>query len=186
MPGGSLFAQLHQKCIPLSRPTQVSIALQIARGVFFLHSSGVIHRDLKSPNILMNENCTIAKVVDFGLSKTKAAQSLLVTHVGTPEYMAPEVMQGRPYSFSADVFAVGLIIYEVIVRKLPYSPELPIAAHVFNVVQGKRPPIPPALPQSWVQILTSLWHADPNQRMRLAEAIWRMERIDAEVNNRPI
>ena len=89
---------------------QVRLALEIASGMQYLHEQGVAHRDLKSPNILIDANWH-ARVADFGLSKVSAAP--LGTQLGTWAWMAPEVLNSTPYGPSADVYSFGICLWEI-------------------------------------------------------------------------
>ena len=102
----------------------------IARAVAFLHSKNVCHRDLKLENILLLESgptCRI-KVTDFGLSKKWSSINILETFVGTPNYMAHEVIQGageplwniRPYSCKSDCWSLGVILYVLLSGRQPF------------------------------------------------------------------
>ena len=103
---------------------------QIAHAVAFLHSKNVCHRDLKLENILLLESgptCRI-KVTDFGLSKKWSSTNILETFVGTPNYMAPEVIQGAgepsrnmlPYSCKSDCWSLGVILYILLSGRHPF------------------------------------------------------------------
>jgi serine/threonine protein kinase len=122
---GSLFSKIHQKDGP-SFPYQFKLSLlkDVCRGMAYLHQSGIVHRDLKSPNILITDR-NVAVIADFGLSKD-AVGTMTMSAIGTPHWMAPEILQGERYSNSADVWAFGVIIFEVIAQKLPYMGISPI------------------------------------------------------------
>ncbi|KAL4504223.1 hypothetical protein ABPG72_021061 [Tetrahymena utriculariae] len=114
--GGSLFNFiLKQKNIP--QINQIEICLQISKGLQWLHSQNIIHRDLKPESILLtqrNQNC-LFKITDFGYSCF--AQNQLQSIIGTINYMAPEVLSQNPYSKTVDIWAIGLIMYEIAYRK---------------------------------------------------------------------
>ena len=86
----------------------------------YLHQQNVIHRDLKSANVLLDsENRGL--ISDFGLSKANTIGTVTMSALGTPHWMAPETLRGDRYSASADVWAFGVIVFEVATRKLPFE-----------------------------------------------------------------
>ena len=88
-----------------------------------MHGKNILHRDIKSQNIFITKN-DILKLGDFGISKQVDTKSALnATACGTPYYMAPEVCQELPYSNKADVWAIGVILYELITLKKPFDAE---------------------------------------------------------------
>jgi len=106
---------------------RVDIALQIATALLYLHSQKVLHRDLKSLNVLLDgETCKSAraKICDFGLStksKSGFGTTLKTQGVGSPLWMAPEVTRGEEYTFSADVYSFGILLWEIVFGKVPYQ-----------------------------------------------------------------
>ena len=87
----------------------------------YMHSLGIVHRDLKSHNILVDENLNI-KVGDFGLARFKADLNKgTMQYSGTPAYMSPELYQKRAYDESVDVFAYGTLLWELVSREVPYD-----------------------------------------------------------------
>lgn len=103
--GGSLRQYLHSTGGPLAHALQTAFLHDIATGMSFLHSEGILHRDLKSANVLMFDNGRL-KLCDFGLSKIKAESSTRSKGgaAGTAQWMAPEVMRGSPTDEQADVY----------------------------------------------------------------------------------
>jgi len=103
---------------PLSMLQRLRMARHCALGLSLLHQHLVIHRDVKSLNILVTEDYS-CKLTDFGCAKLISDRQIFNTaNSGTPLWMAPEVKQGQ-YSFSADIFSLGLVVYELFERKLP-------------------------------------------------------------------
>ena len=136
--GGSLYDRLHvrAKRVNFSWKQKVSILGQISQACLFLHQQGIVHRDLKSHNILL-EGCPgnriTPKVCDFGLAKSKdkmeASQAANTQSVGTPLWMAPEVVTNDNYGSECDVYSFAIIMYEVLFERLPYS-DLPSIKHL--------------------------------------------------------
>ena len=96
-------------------------AAQITLGIMAMHSKNILHRDIKTQNIFIANN-DILKIGDFGISKqVETITPLAMTACGTPYFMPPEVCQGKPYDSKADVWAIGVIIYELITLKKPFD-----------------------------------------------------------------
>jgi hypothetical protein len=121
---GPTLTQLLVTQNPLAIDRVIDIVMQALAGIEEAHLAGVIHADLKADNIILDQRragVDIVKIVDFGIAR-------LVTGVrdedrsisGTPEYMAPEVISGSPPSFASDVYAVGIILYELLAYKTPF------------------------------------------------------------------
>ncbi|NXF41230.1 TESK1 kinase, partial [Nyctibius bracteatus] len=126
--GGNL-EQLLDSPVPLSWSMRVKLALDIARGLRYLHSKGIFHRDLTSKNCLVRceANCYTAVVGDFGLAEkiptySEGSEKEPLAVVGSPYWMAPEVLRGEIYNEKADVFAYGIILCETIAR-IPADPD---------------------------------------------------------------
>eukprot|EP01126_Amoeba_proteus_P066244 TRINITY_DN9545_c0_g1_i1.p1 TRINITY_DN9545_c0_g1~~TRINITY_DN9545_c0_g1_i1.p1 ORF type:complete len:227 (-),score=46.22 TRINITY_DN9545_c0_g1_i1:4-684(-) len=121
MDGGSLYEIIHGKNspVPWSLLRRVRILRHIAKGIESIHSKNIVHRDLKSMNILLDSKGT-AKIADLGCSRVirEEARLTLTMGVGSPLWMAPEV-HSRSYSFPADVFSFGVVTFEVFNEKLP-------------------------------------------------------------------
>jgi serine/threonine protein kinase len=131
----------------LTERRQVRIAIGVANGMAFLHRNSVCHRDLKSPNVLYDRDLNI-KLCDFAFSKFKDGISAqMESRVGTPAWMAPEVLCGEPYSLKADVYSFGVILWEIVHRARPFQ-DLNAWAIAYQVgMQGRRLPIPFANPE---------------------------------------
>jgi len=119
--GGDLRSKLKDKNIEMDWKVRIGILRDIALAMNYLHTKGIIHRDLKSHNLLVADDWKV-KVCDFGLARTAPEgeeQKGGMTIVGTNEWMAPEVATGESYDNSADVFSFGMVIYELITRDKP-------------------------------------------------------------------
>lgn len=133
LPLGSLRAYLHKlekKSLPLQK--LFAIALDIARGMEYIHSQGVIHRDLKPENVLIDENFCL-KIADFGIACEEARCDTLAEDPGTFRWMAPEMIKRKPYGRKVDMYSFGLILWELVAGKIPYEDMTPIQA-AFAVV----------------------------------------------------
>ncbi|GLE07132.1 hypothetical protein PINS_up017100 [Pythium insidiosum] len=117
---------------------KLQIARHVIEGLAYLHSlqPAVLHRDLKSRNVLLSADAQRAKLIDFGVSRLRADQnsSTMTTCVGTLRWMAPEVMVGGRYGESADVFSFGVVLSELDTHEIPYNllPEGAVVVHVYE------------------------------------------------------
>ena len=104
------------------------MAEQIALALSAAHRKHVVHRDLKAGNVILTEGGAKAVVTDFGLAYTLTqATESTVTVVGTPAYMAPEQFEGKPVTAAADIYAYGVLLYEMVVGRRPFAGDSPIA-----------------------------------------------------------
>jgi len=151
MPGGSLYRAIHRRrrnhlgSFPLLKT--LWIAYGISKGMEYLHAQYpvIIHRDLKSPNILLGTNVHEVKVTDFGLSRLRVATYVNTGPGGTPEWMAPELLRQDPFDEMSDVFSFGVILWELVVCEKPWRDDHPMQI-VFKVgSRGEKLQIPPGV-----------------------------------------
>jgi serine/threonine protein kinase/DNA-binding NarL/FixJ family response regulator len=118
--------------IPQARA--ISILRQIALGTEAAHKLGIIHRDLKSQNVMLEDNGAVA-ILDFGLARGKTNEQLTLDSVmvGTPHYMSPEQALGRPTDARSDVYSIGVMAYELLTGKVPYDGESPLVIAMKHV-----------------------------------------------------
>lgn len=198
MPGGSLFDLLHsQKTLPLSM--RLKIMLDIGEGVALLHSQTppILHRDLKSENILLTEDGQ-AKLADFGLSTAHYAEasqtdndSQEIRFVGTLAWMAPEIFQSIPkYSEKSDIYAYAMVLWEIIARKSPYATAQSRDDIELPVTQGQREKIPnkstnpeETIPNSLKQLVNSCWFSDPKKRPTAEQAIDKLSSCQIQIES---
>lgn len=171
MPNGDLFAML--KKISHNNKNNVEgdvnfdttclmiTAFGIAVGMRHVHRLGCIHRDLKPANIMLNGDLE-PKIADFGLAKCSDGMQSMIG--GSPYWMAPELHMGQPYDASVDVYAYGVILYQILTKTIPFD-------GVFNAVQirevicrGDRPKIPDTVDPFYADIVRKCWDQNPSRR----------------------
>ena len=118
----------------LPQARAISILRQIALGTEAAHKLGIIHRDLKSQNVMLEENGAVA-ILDFGLARGKSNEQLTLDSVmvGTPHYMSPEQALGRPTDARSDVYSIGVMAYELLTGKVPFDGESPLVIAMKHV-----------------------------------------------------
>ncbi len=134
---------------PPSQQMILNILRQTAAALDYAHKKGIVHRDIKPANILISED-GIVKITDFGVAKISSSHQLTVagTVLGTPNYMSPEQIEGKPVDGRADQFALGVIAYEMLTGKKPFTGEQLTAVLYKIVAEPPRPPqeVNPTLP----------------------------------------
>jgi serine/threonine protein kinase/lipoprotein NlpI len=159
---------------PLELDEALRIATQVAEGLKEAHTKGVVHRDIKSANIMIDAR-GLVKVMDFGLARV--AGSTLVTRegmtMGTVTYMSPEQARGREVDHRTDIWSFGVMLYEMITGKLPFQGEHEQAV-IYSVLKEKPEPISnlkPDIPKSIEQVVSKALEKDPNKRYQQAEEL---------------
>ncbi len=151
---GTLLRDYLRTRAPLSVEEAIGIVVQLANALQYCHEHGVVHRDLKPENILIENDGTV-KLVDFGIALLQGARRLtfrrLTSGFGTPDYMAPEQVQGDRGDARTDVYALGVMLYEMLTGEVPYQGDSPLAVMSQRVttdaplLRTKRPDLPPQL-----------------------------------------
>jgi len=109
----------HRKPTEFTWPEKIKCALNIVEGLIYLHSMSIIHRDLKSRNVLMDSKKG-TKLTDFGVSREDTGETMTIG-VGTYRWMAPEILQDNHYTVACDIFSFGMILSELDTHCIPYS-----------------------------------------------------------------
>jgi tetratricopeptide (TPR) repeat protein len=175
---------------PLPLKDALRIALDICEGLRLVHAQGIIHRDLKSSNIMLCGEGTSLRAVlmDFGLArdfsadhdsarkpgdKGNYAETIPGAILGTPAYMAPEQFEAKPVSPATDIYALGIVLYELVTGMRPYAPT-PVAA----AIRRAQRPAPPStldrsVPRKWDRVIQRCLQYEPASRFQSGEEVAR-------------
>ena len=158
---------------PLDPAAAIDIVLQILRAARFAHRRGVIHRDLKPHNVIIDEEGR-ARVTDFGIARAGASDMTLTGSImGTAQYLSPEQAQGFAVSAASDLYSIGVILYELLTGVVPFEGETAVAIAFKQVSAEPRPPseLNPALPPSLDALVLRALAKDPAQRYADADEL---------------
>ncbi|XP_049342665.1 serine/threonine-protein kinase STY13-like [Solanum verrucosum] len=180
VPGGTLRSHLlknHIKKLPLIYVIQ--LALDVARGLSYLHSKKIVHRDVKSSNLVVDKEGRV-KIIDFGVSRIEASCPINMTaQTGTIGYMAPEVLVGLPYDHKCDVYSFGICLWEIYCCSIPYIGQICPSHEISpNVYKSLRPEIPNTCPSAVANIMKQCWNENPKKRPEMKEVVLMLEAID--------
>ena len=158
----------------LSVGTAISIAGQVAEGLGEAHRLGIVHRDLKPGNIMIDKEGN-AKIMDFGIARTLAAAGTTVAGaiIGTPEYMSPEQVDGKEADRRSDIYALGVILFEMIIGRAPFEGDTPFS--IANKHKSEPPPIPkklvPQIPDGLNKLILRCLEKEKAKRYQTAEEL---------------
>lgn len=167
IPGGSLRERIQAG---MSVAEALDVACDVARGLDYAHQKGFVHRDVKPGNILFKADDT-AVLADFGIAKAMDAKSgatMAGASIGTPDYMSPEQARAEPVDGRSDIYALGAVLYEMLVGHPPYQAADPFTVALMHVTQ----PVPELPPEhAWLQpLIDSTMDKAPDNRLANGEA----------------
>jgi eukaryotic-like serine/threonine-protein kinase len=136
---GSTLEALIRQQRSIAAAQTIDIIRQVCSGLDFAHAKGIIHRDVKPGNIMLASN-RLAKITDFGIARAGEAMTITGQVVGTPNYMSPEQVLGKPLDGRSDLFSVGVILYEMVTGERPFEGQS-ITTIMYKIVHET--PIPP-------------------------------------------
>jgi serine/threonine protein kinase len=183
--GGNLYSLLNSNNFKLSIKQKLKISLDIASGLNYLHTQSppIIHRDIKSLNILLFDNLSdtqsipLAKIGDLGISKIFecANSQCFMTQCGTPQWTAPEILRGDPYGTKSDIYSFSILLWEIFSEKVPYCEyELNKIQIAIQVASNKN--FRPGLnllkddtPEVIKNLIKNCWNDDAKLRLEIPE-----------------
>ncbi|XP_072248298.1 serine/threonine-protein kinase Nek8 isoform X1 [Leuresthes tenuis] len=168
-PGGTLADYIQKRCNSLlDEDTILHFFVQILLALYHVHNKLILHRDLKTQNILLDKHQMIVKIGDFGISKILVSKSKAYTVVGTPCYISPELCEGKPYNQKSDIWALGCVLYELASLKRAFeAANLP--ALVLKIMSGTFAPISDRYSPELRQLILNMLNLDPSKRPQLNE-----------------
>ncbi|KAK8392738.1 hypothetical protein O3P69_014877 [Scylla paramamosain] len=183
--GGSLTRVLQQRKV-IGPSVLTDWAIQIARGMNYLHSHApvrIIHRDLKSSNVLLSESIDnndlqfkTLKITDFGLAR-EVSKTTRMSAAGTYAWMAPEVIKTSTFSKASDVWSYGVLLWELLTGESPYK-GIDTLAIAYGVAMNKLwLHIPATVPEAWRKLMKSCWELDPHARPTFIDILKKLDEI---------
>jgi serine/threonine-protein kinase len=157
----------------ISQERAIRIATGVLEALDYIHANGVVHRDLKPENIMVDDNDNI-KLIDFGIASDAAARRLTYANftvtLGTPNYISPEQVKGKRGDGRSDIYSMGVILYEMLTGKLPFSGPTPMAAMNDRLLNHPVPPrvANPAISPQLQEVLYRALERDPKNRYAAA------------------
>jgi serine/threonine protein kinase len=157
----------------ISQDRAIRIAIEVLQALEYIHENGVVHRDLKPENIMVDEHDRI-KLIDFGIAGDSAARRLTYANftatLGTADYISPEQVKGKRGDGRSDIYAVGVILYEMLTGKLPFTGSSPMEAMNERLLNHPVPPsvADPAVSPQLQEVLYRALERDPKNRYATA------------------
>lgn len=160
--GGDLMYHIQDKGrFDLNRA--IFYAAEIVVGLQFLHSKGIVYRDLKLDNVMLDKDGHI-KIADFGMCKENISpENRATTFCGTPDYIAPEILLGQKYTFSVDWWSFGVLVYEMLIGQSPFQGD--DEDELFDSIRSDVPHYPRWITKESKSLLEQLFERDPNRRL---------------------
>lgn len=171
---GETVRDLMSRSGPLAPELAVAIVSQVTDALAYAHAQGLVHRDIKPANVLLGtegHDLVRVKVADFGIAKATASAHLDLTAsgtlLGTPKYLSPEQVQGHEPDARADLYSLGVVLYEMLAGHAPFKGSTEMATALAHVQQPppSLPAVRPGLPASLYELVNALLVKDPAQRV---------------------
>ncbi|XP_028654325.2 mitogen-activated protein kinase kinase kinase 12 [Erpetoichthys calabaricus] len=162
----------------------VDWSMGIAGGMNYLHLHKIIHRDLKSPNMLITYD-DLVKISDFGTSKELSDKSTKMSFAGTVAWMAPEVIRNEPVSEKVDIWSFGVVLWEMLTGEIPYK-DVDSSAIIWGVGNNSlQLPIPESCPDGFKILLRQCWNCKPRNRPSFRQILLHLDIASADVLSTP-
>ncbi|XP_072262205.1 mitogen-activated protein kinase kinase kinase 12 [Pyxicephalus adspersus] len=162
----------------------VDWSMGIAGGMNYLHLHKIIHRDLKSPNMLITYD-DLVKISDFGTSKELSDKSTKMSFAGTVAWMAPEVIRNEPVSEKVDIWSFGVVLWELLTGEIPYK-DVDSSAIIWGVGSNSlHLPVPSSCPDGFKLLLRQCWNSKPRNRPSFRQILLHLDIASADVLSTP-
>nr|XP_033802633.1 mitogen-activated protein kinase kinase kinase 13 isoform X2 [Geotrypetes seraphini] len=162
----------------------VDWSLGIASGMSYLHLHKIIHRDLKSPNVLVTHTDAV-KISDFGTSKELSDKSTKMSFAGTVAWMAPEVIRNEPVSEKVDIWSFGVVLWELLTGEIPYK-DVDSSAIIWGVGSNSlHLPVPSTCPDGFKILMKQTWQSKPRNRPSFRQILMHLDIASADVLGTP-
>jgi serine/threonine protein kinase len=168
-----------ERTLPTERAVKISLGMSDA--LDYMHKRGIVHRDLKPENVMVDADDNI-KLIDFGIAMKEDAKRLTFVNMsatlGTPDYISPEQVKGQRGDQRSDIYAVGIMLYEMLTGRVPFIEPNPLAAMNERLLHDPTPPreLNPELSPELEEIIFRALERDPRHRYATAhEMIWDLE-----------
>jgi beta-lactam-binding protein with PASTA domain/predicted Ser/Thr protein kinase len=168
---GKTLKQLVREHGPMPPDLATDIVIQILRAAKFAHKRGVVHRDIKPHNVILDEEGR-AKVTDFGIARAGASDMTETGSImGTAQYLSPEQAQGEPVSPRSDLYSIGVLLYELLTGRVPFDAESPVTIALKQVTEAPVPPseLNPGVPPALEAVVLRAMEKDPAHRFADAD-----------------
>lgn len=177
MVGGSLFNFIRSSFASIKK-LRFNLVMDIVRGMIHLHDRRLVHRDLNTKNLLLDDHYSI-KISDFGLSRPKHDHKMTMS-VGFLGGMAPEVYRGNDYTEKADVFSFAMVLYEILTGKESHHELNNVMMYAHDMAtKGYRPPLDDTVTApEWNNLVRRCWATDPQDRPSFSELITELHNIE--------
>jgi serine/threonine-protein kinase len=181
---GRLLRNIIAKEGKLSPERSIKIAAGILQALEYIHNRGIVHRDLKPENIMVDDQDNI-KLIDFGIASLEGAKRLTYTGyhqaLGTPEYISPEQVKGKRGDVRSDLYALGIMLYEMVTGRTPFSGPSPLAVMNDRLINHPLPPrnADPSISPQLEEVIYRALEREPKNRYRSAHDFrWDLEHLD--------
>jgi serine/threonine-protein kinase len=156
---------------PAPPEAAVDITLQILRAARYAHKHGIVHRDIKPQNVLIDQDGRV-RVTDFGIARAGTSDMTETGSImGTAQYLSPEQAQGRAVDARSDLYSIGIVLYELLTGQVPFDAESPVTVALMQVNEPPVPPreLNPAIPPALEAVVLRAMEKDPDRRFQSAD-----------------
>jgi len=181
---GRLLRTIINEQRPMPKDRAVRIAIGIAEALDYIHNHGVVHRDLKPENIMVDANDRV-KLIDFGIASNQGARRITFAKfsqtMGTPDYISPEQVKGKRGDARSDIYALGVMLYEMLTGRVPFSGPNPFAIMNDRLLNNPVPPreINPEISGQLQEVVYRALERDPKNRYSTAKQMaWDLKHLD--------